>query len=762
MGDQESCKGCEQFGNFSSVIEEEMSKVSLGEGFESFLDFDGGLRGFGSDEVKSSDFGSIVTRNQMGAFCFDQSGVQSSEIGSVKGEKDTVDVGKIGSLGNCEVGFAGDGMRSGRMGSLKVEKNEIGEVGSSGDGIRSSELGSFPAEKIGEVGSVGDGERKSELGSVKVERTEISVLCAGGDVLKSEEMGYSGVERVGLENRDEDSVIGVDNSAESSKICAVNGDGYVNKSSGVDSDEDGSDDSSSESESESSSSSSSSPSSSSSEDDDDDKNDQEESMKTREAVKEEEEEEEELKLEMEESEDIEDGEIKDLVEEMLGGSEDDEEGGAAKGPIRSRNELEGFPPVPSVDVTLEPHHKTLPVGAVLSVIGTKVIVEGFEKHSPLSEGSILWISESRIPLGIVDEIFGPVKNPYYVVRYNSEGDVPTGTCEGTLVSFVQEFANHVLNDSNLYKKGYDASGENDEELTDEVEFSDDEKEAEYKRMQKVLKRGGTNDVGPKKQDKNKNKFQNRNVAWKTKPSVSQAPDLVEQLLQQNGNQNEISPVATPMNHSNCSSSFGTGVVPCGPGLVPQLSLMTPRPVFIPPSSGVGMNEIFCQKLPVAPFADGLTASGVPLLQPNYFQPPYHIPVSNGMPFQQQFGPNHTLPPNCVMPYGQPVFSMGQPLTPWHGFVGHVGFNQAPFQIAQQGQQAYQPVNTGESGGPSHGCSQQPRANSQQNVQGNGVFSAPRNWSQASDRGRRPPFHRGSSRFLSRGRGRGRGGRHQSN
>jgi H/ACA ribonucleoprotein complex non-core subunit NAF1 len=40
-----------------------------------------------------------------------------------------------------------------------------------------------------------------------------------------------------------------------------------------------------------------------------------------------------------------------------------------------------------------------------------------------------------------------------------------------VISFVPEFANHVLNDKNLYKKGYDASGEFDEELTKEAELS---------------------------------------------------------------------------------------------------------------------------------------------------------------------------------------------------------------------------------------------------------------------------------------------------
>ncbi|GJW50897.1 H/ACA ribonucleoprotein complex non-core subunit NAF1, partial [Tanacetum coccineum] len=113
--------------------------------------------------------------------------------------------------------------------------------------------------------------------------------------------------------------------------------------------------------------------------------------------------------------------------------------------------------VPSVTVTTQPHHQTLLVGVVLSTMGEQVIVEGVDNHNPLSEGSILWITECRSPLGVVDEIFGSVKNPYYIVRFNSER--------------------------------YDASGENEGELSEELEFSDDEKEAEYKKMIEIPKKG---------------------------------------------------------------------------------------------------------------------------------------------------------------------------------------------------------------------------------------------------------------------------------
>ncbi|ONK75954.1 uncharacterized protein A4U43_C03F22310 [Asparagus officinalis] len=175
------------------------------------------------------------------------------------------------------------------------------------------------------------------------------------------------------------------------------------------------------------------------------------------------------------------------IEDAVSGSSDGE-GAVPKGPIKSKHEIEDLPPVPLVELSLEQHHQTLPVGFVSSILGNRAIVDGSEQHSPLNEGSILWITETRLPLGRIDEIFGPVKNPYYIVRYNSEKEVPPGISVGTAISFVIAFASHILNEKHLYQKGYDASGLDDEEVADDVEFSDDEKEAEYKRSLRQNKR----------------------------------------------------------------------------------------------------------------------------------------------------------------------------------------------------------------------------------------------------------------------------------
>ncbi|XP_047077431.1 H/ACA ribonucleoprotein complex non-core subunit NAF1-like [Lolium rigidum] len=204
------------------------------------------------------------------------------------------------------------------------------------------------------------------------------------------------------------------------------------------------------------------------------------------------------------------GDMAALIQEgelMVGINDDDdeEEDETLTSHTNSKHEVEVLPPVPKIEIQLEPHHKALPVGTISSIMGERVIVEGSVQHNPLNEGSILWITESRKPLGIVEELFGPVKNPYYLVRYNSVEEVPAGISAGTAVSFVTEFADHILNVKELYTKGYDESGDHVEDETDDPEFSDDEKEAEYKRSLRMAKRQTDRQFESKKRSGNKRK-----------------------------------------------------------------------------------------------------------------------------------------------------------------------------------------------------------------------------------------------------------------
>ncbi|XP_011039765.1 PREDICTED: H/ACA ribonucleoprotein complex non-core subunit NAF1 [Populus euphratica] len=501
-----------------------------------------------------------------------------------------------------------------------------------------------------------------------------------------------------------------------------------------------------ESESSESESESESIESSSSSDDDGEEDSEEEKQEEREVR-------EVVNKELDDLGDMEEGEIRNVNgEEMVGRDDtdvevfeeedgdkmvewsdfDEDEDAVNEGyPIRSKNELKFLPPVPPVVASLEPHHQMQAVGAVLSAIGSQVIVEGVEKHNPLNEGSILWITEKRSPLGLIDEIFGPVKNPYYVVRYNSESEVPGGIHNGTVISFVPEFANHVLNDKNLYKKGYDASGEYDEELTKEAEFSDDEEEAEYKRMLKMSKRGiDCETVGKKKN--NRRKVKNRGGGWKSnKPSGEQIPTGVDQLSPHQNLFNLI-------NESSVGTSFAPGPQTTG--------------VFTP--NGVWVNEGPPHQPVTLAIPGGFPANNMPWAARSQLQHPYHIPKAIGMPIQPQFNPCQGPLPNAFFPGGHPNFFAGPTYPPsWPAVGGQNYFNQAAFGTGFQVQPNPQAMNTIEQGMMSRGLPLEQNCSFQSPAIPPGNIKAPQqfNMGASSSHGRKP-YRRGGGRF-SGGRGR---------
>lgn len=371
------------------------------------------------------------------------------------------------------------------------------------------------------------------------------------------------------------------------------------------------------------------------------------------------------------------------------------------------------------------------------VLGAQVIVEGVEKHNPLNEGSILWITDSRSPLGLVDEIFGPVRNPYYIVRYNSESEVPAGIQPGSSVAFVPEFANHVLNDKSLYTKGYDASGANDEELLEEDEFSDDEKEAEHRKMLKNKKRG-TNDekVGNKKKDEKRSGNWSRNSKCDSTfnrhipmeraklqvdqsglhvpPSVAPlhqgnqlpSPGLGQGLHSQPGlarplaqlaSNSGLSATGAPLVHGNESCSLGLGqTLAYQPGLASPFAQLTLNSGFGASSSGTNAIPFQlpqCVGLPQLP-----TNSMHWVQQINQL---YQMPSQNRFPVQQQINAAPILPSNLVFSGSQSGFGKEPALLSWPASLGQNTFSSPPFGVATPGQQASLPINVREQSAPSN-------------------------------------------------------------
>lgn len=293
-----------------------------------------------------------------------------------------------------------------------------------------------------------------------------------------------------------------------------------------------------------------------------------------------------------------------------------------------------------------------------------MIIEGIEKHNPLNEGSILWITESRSPLGIVDEVFGQVKSPHYIVRYNAECEVPSGIKPGTLVSFVPEYVDHVLNDKSIYQKGYDASGLYDEELLDEVDFSDDEKEAEYKSRLKIKKRG-VNVEKPGKKKKCRKKSQNHPGKWKSDQSAT-AANRPQRPLRPEIVQSYSGP---PFGQTGPNPRFnmpagGSNVIPAQVPWMPRLHQMPPPPSGLPYQQGqqgypLLQSGMPFQQRPLPPFQQQidpfLSGGGQTGVVPPGFRPPATF-LNQGMhnhntPFGMMGTPaqQHTLLPMNLPP-----------------------------------------------------------------------------------------------------------------
>lgn len=358
-----------------------------------------------------------------------------------------------------------------------------------------------------------------------------------------------------------------------------------------------------------------------------------------------------------------------------------------------------------------------------------------EKHNLLSEGSILWITEKRSPLGIVDKICAPVKNPYYIVRYNSKNEVPAGIQQGTLISFVSEFVNHVLNNGNLHKKRYDASVENDEELSDEAELADNEKEAECKRMQKVSKRV------PKAQIVENMKVTKTKAKRKADQHLS-ATQPNKRLGQVPSNQSQHFPPSS-LDPGNCSNSLHLfQAFSGGPGFVPMFPQVTQVPNLVAPSSGFWMNRFPFQPPHSMGFPNASTHNNILQFQQNLAQQHYQMLFFNRMPLQQQFSTGQMFPSNFVLPGGQPSFGAGATFTPMTPMMmgqynfgqfdaattqnnfsrsqaaiymqgqNAINFSQAQAPVEMQGQHFPAFISTGHQGILLTGCQSEQNSNSQ--------------------------------------------------
>jgi H/ACA ribonucleoprotein complex non-core subunit NAF1 len=207
---------------------------------------------------------------------------------------------------------------------------------------------------------------------------------------------------------------------------------------------------------------------------------------------------------------------------MQGDGGSDDEGGDRKGgdkaaPLRTANEKPDEV-IPKPDITLT-DEKIEELGIVEGVVENTVLVKAKVSgdYQVLESGSLLCLKD-RTVVGVVADLFGRVEQPRYTIRFTNDAAIQEAGLSdpGTPVYYVEPpHSTFVFTQPLKSIKGSDASNFHDEEVgDDEMEFSDDEAEAEHKRRLKLKRQGRRDDRGGR-------------TAYQSdprKPSVSNAHD----------------------------------------------------------------------------------------------------------------------------------------------------------------------------------------------------------------------------------------------
>ncbi|KAK1405374.1 hypothetical protein POM88_004979 [Heracleum sosnowskyi] len=391
--------------------------------------------------------------------------------------------------------------------------------------------------------------------------------------------------------------------------------------------------------------------------------------------------------------------IEDLIIQELFDWSDEDEMFALAGLSMFGNGVKVPPPFPHVAVTLKPCHETLPVGVVSLVVGARVIVEGVEKHDTLNEGSILWITEKRSPLGIVHEIFGPVKNPYYI------------NCLMKQSFQTMEKRRSTRGCKKCLKEG---------------------QKLKLLKIGKILK-----------------------IRLKEKRINIYQPQPNTRVGQVPSNESQYFPPSLLDPGNRSYSLHPVQAFPGGPGFVPMFpqviaSLIQPLEAICSSNSNVpnlvAPSGVWMNRFPFPPpqsmgFPSASTPNNILQFQQNLAQQHYQMLSFNAMPFQQQFNTGQMMPSNFVLSGGQPSFGTGATYTPMNPMMtgqynfgqfhadmsqynlsqsqaatnmqgqNAINFNQTQAPVEMQGQHVPAFISTGQQGVLLTGCQSEQNSNS---------------------------------------------------
>ena len=182
---------------------------------------------------------------------------------------------------------------------------------------------------------------------------------------------------------------------------------------------------------------------------------------------------------------------------LADGGSDDEGNARGKnkgegGQLRTTNERpEEVVPKPNIVVAEDMKIEAL--GNVEAVVENTVLIKAKTSGEyRVLESNSLICHQDRAVVGVVAETLGRVEQPMYTVRFtNQEAIQEAGVADkGTPLYYVEKHSTFVFTQPLRAVKGSDASNFHDEEVdAEEMEFSDDEAEAEHKRQLKLRKQG---------------------------------------------------------------------------------------------------------------------------------------------------------------------------------------------------------------------------------------------------------------------------------
>jgi rRNA processing protein Gar1 len=160
------------------------------------------------------------------------------------------------------------------------------------------------------------------------------------------------------------------------------------------------------------------------------------------------------------------------------------------GPLLTKNEIKVFKIVPFTDNV--PEGPLIHIGTVSAIVGSTVVIEGVDTTEEVLDIDTVLLTSERAVIGRIFDTFGPVIKPFYTILFNNADEIKkTEVKVGINVLTIKPLSKVCLI-KNINQKGTDASNLYDEEVTDnEMEFSDDEKEMQFKTKKKGAKRDCT-------------------------------------------------------------------------------------------------------------------------------------------------------------------------------------------------------------------------------------------------------------------------------